>query len=88
MAKKTVEIPAVMINGVITSDRKVIKEVMESILKTENLLCEFKFIRREVFQFMEAFDLWKQYKFLERPILFKMTEQQWERYRKDGLAHG
>lgn len=78
-----IECPAVMINGVITNDRQSINDSVK-----RGGYSNFKFIRREIFEMMEALDLWHDKMISKKPALFIFTEEQWDVARKEGIAHG
>lgn len=83
--QKNIEVPLVMINGTLTNNKKDIYEILTG---KHSVLNEFKFVRREVFQFMEACDLWREKELTKLPALFTFTREQWKLAQEKGLAHG
>lgn len=47
-----------------------------------------KLITRQVFEFMESCDLWRNYGFATAPPLLVLTKEQWKKAHSEGIMHG
>lgn len=74
-----IEIVAVEIDGEITTDRRRIYGKIEFGNKMPKL------IRREIFELMEACDLWREHGISKLPAMYKLTPEQWEKANKLGI---
>jgi hypothetical protein len=80
--KKLIEVVAVEIDGKITND----KELMYNLIKWKD--AKPQLIRREVFSFMEACDLWREKELSKLPAMYVFTQEKWDEARKLGIANG
>lgn len=76
----TIDIVAVEIDGYITNDER---EISRKILYENKMP---KLVRREVFEFMEGLDLWREHEFSKLPPMYRLTPEQWKTAQELGMV--
>ena len=75
----TIDIVAVEIDGIITND----KEEMHRAIQKNKMP---KLVRREIFEFMEDLDMWREHKFSQLPPMYRLTPEQWKAAQELGIV--
>jgi len=88
--EKFIEVVAIQIGTTLYFDKEPLARYIKALERGDAWIkgLKLRFVSRQVFELMEAFDLWRHYNFATRPALFKFTEEEWEKGRKFGVVHG
>lgn len=56
--------------------------------KREHWINACKLITRQVFEFMEACEIWREHGYSTAPALLTLTKEQWKEGHRKGIMHG